>query len=138
MKNASHQNIEKLEKEDRQSVYRINNNVSYIPKSTDPLDTVIDILDENIKHKKTTHPYVLPQAETALTTEIETQALDDEFATLKEQYNRVGNVAAEQKNQKESEELVEGVIQEKIPLKILSLMICGLKMIFTTAMTHDL
>ena len=70
----------------------------YIPKSTDPLDTVIDILDEDIKHKKTTHPYVLPQAETALTTEIETQALDNEFATLKEQYDRVGNVAVEQKN----------------------------------------
>ena len=56
MKNASHQNIEKLEKEDRQNVYRINNNVSYIPKSTDPLDTVIYILDEDIKHKKRTHP----------------------------------------------------------------------------------
>ena len=72
MKNATYQNIKKLEKEDRENDYRINNNVSYIPKSTDPLDTVIDILDEDIEHKKTTHPYVPPQAQTASTIEIET------------------------------------------------------------------
>ena len=87
MKNATYQNIKKLEKEDRENVYRINNDVSYIPKSTDPLDTVIDILDEDIEHKKTTHPYVPPQAQTASTIEIETQAIDDEFAKLKEQYD---------------------------------------------------
>ena len=85
----------------------------YIPKSTDPLETLIDILDEDIKHKKTTHPNVPPQAETALTIEIETQALDDEFTKLKEQYNKVDNVAAEQKNQKESEEHINSIIQEK-------------------------
>ena len=95
MKNATYQNIKKLEKEDRENVYRINNNVSYIRKSTDPLDTVIDIPDEDIKHKKTTHPHVPPQAQTTSTIEIEKQATDDEFAKLKEQYSRAGNVAAE-------------------------------------------
>ena len=57
---------------------------------------VIDILDENIEDKKATHPYLPPQAQSAETIEVEMQAIDNEFAQLKEQFDRVGNVAAEQ------------------------------------------
>lgn len=49
-----------MEKEVRENAYKINNSVSYIPKTENPLDAVIDILDDDIKHKKTTHPYVPP------------------------------------------------------------------------------
>ena len=49
-----------MEKEVRQNANKINNSVSYIPKTENPLDAVIDILDDDIKHKKTTHPYVPP------------------------------------------------------------------------------
>ena len=38
-----------------------------------------------------------PQVQNAPPIELETQAVDNEFAKLKEQFDRVGNVAAEQK-----------------------------------------
>ena len=43
--------------------------------------------------------------------------IDNEFANLKEQYDRVGNVAAEQKEQKETEELVDSIIKDKNPFQ---------------------
>ena len=96
IKSESKHNIKRQEKEDRENSYSINNNVSFIPKTSDPLDVVIDILDENIEDKKATHPYLPPQAQSAETIEVEMQAIDNEFAQLKEQFDRVGNVAAEQ------------------------------------------
>ena len=56
-----------------------------------------------------------------MTTEFETQDLDNELAKFREQYDRVGNVAAEQKNQKENEELVDNVIQQKNPFQNIEL-----------------
>lgn len=91
-------NTKNMEQQDLENAYKINNNVSYVPKSEGPLDVVIDIIDEDIEHKKTTHPYVLPQVQTAPTLELETQAIDNEFAKLKEKFDRVNNVASEQKN----------------------------------------
>ena len=96
IKSESKHNIKRQEKEDRENSYSINNNVSFIPKTSNPLDVVIDILDENIEDKKATHPYLPPQAQSAETIEVEIQAIDNEFAQLKEQFDRVGNVAAEQ------------------------------------------
>ena len=53
IKNASNQNIRNREREDRENTNKINNDVSFIPKSSDPLDVVLDIFDENIELKKT-------------------------------------------------------------------------------------
>ena len=50
----------KWKKTDTQNAYNINKNVSYVPKKEDRLDVVIDILDENIEHKKMMHPYSPP------------------------------------------------------------------------------
>ena len=58
-----------------------------------------------------------PQVQTAPTIELETQAIDNKFATLKEQFDRVGNVTTEQKQQKEAEELVDSIIKDKNPFK---------------------
>ena len=41
-----------------------------------------------------------PQAQTATAIELKTQAIDNEFTTLKEKFHRVGNVAAEKKSKK--------------------------------------
>ena len=49
--------------------------------------------------------------------ELETQAVDNEFAKLKEQFDRVGNVAAEQKKQKQTAELVNDIIEDKNPFQ---------------------
>ena len=43
--------------------------------------------------------------------------INNEFANLKEQYDRVGNVTAEQKEQKETEELVDSIIKDKNPFQ---------------------
>ena len=71
--------------------------VSFVPKIENPLDDVIKILYDEVEHKKTTHPYISPQAQTAPTIETETQAIEDEFGPLKQEFDRVNNAATEQK-----------------------------------------
>ena len=66
-----------MEKEVRVNAYKTNNSVSYIPKTENPLDALIDTLDDDIEHEKTTHPYVPPQVQTAPTIELEAQAIDN-------------------------------------------------------------
>ena len=58
-----------------------------------------------------------PQAQSAPTIELETQAIDNEFAKLIEQFDRVGIVAAEQKKQKQTAELVDDIIKDKNPFQ---------------------
>ena len=43
---------------------------------------------------------MLLQVQTAPTIELKTQAIDNEFAKLKEQFDKVGNVVVEQKKAK--------------------------------------
>ena len=85
MKLAARSNIAEMETE---NVYKINKTVSFVPKTEKPLDVVIDILGEDVEHKKMTHPYVSPQVKTADEIEIETQATNDKFAKLKAEYDR--------------------------------------------------
>ena len=58
-----------------------------------------------------------PHVQNAPPIELETQAVDNEFAKLKEQFDRVGNVAAEQKKQKQTAELVNDIIEDKNPFQ---------------------
>ena len=106
-----------MEREDQENAYKINTSVSYATKTEDHLDDVIDILDDDIEHKKTTHPYVPLQVQTAPTIELKTQAIDNGFAKPKEQFDRVGNVAAKQKKQKQAIELVDDIFNEKNPFQ---------------------
>ena len=106
-----------MEREDQKIVYKLNASVSYVPKTENPLDDVIDIIDDHIEHKKTTHLYVPPQFKTAPSFKLETQAIDNEFAKIKEQFDRVGNLDAEQKNQKQTVKLVDDIIKEKNPFQ---------------------
>ena len=109
--------LETWREKTKKNAYKINNSVSFVRKTEDPLDAVIEILDEDIEHKKTTHPYVPPQAQSAPTIELETQAIDNEFAKLIEQFDRVGNIAAEQKKQKQTAELVDDIIKDRNPFQ---------------------
>ena len=86
-----------MEKADIQNAYNINKSVSFVPKQEGPLDVVIDILNENVEHKKMTHPYVPRQVQTAAEIKNETRQIDDEFAKLKVEYDSVNEAAAEQK-----------------------------------------
>ena len=69
--------------------------------------------DDGIEHKKTIHPNVAQEFQTAQTIELETQAVDDEFAKLKQEFDRVNDAATEQKKQTEVTDLVDDVIDEK-------------------------
>ena len=81
LKTATKSNIKDSEESHYQNAYNINKDRLFVPKTEDPLDTVIDILDdEYIEHKKELHPYVPPQVQTAEEIEQETQPIDDDFA----------------------------------------------------------
>ena len=112
LKAASRSNIAEIEKADIQNAYDINKSVSFVPKQEGPLDVVIDILNKNVEHKKMTHPYLLPQVQTAPEIETETRQIDEEFAKLTVEYGRVNDTAAEQKKQDEITDLVDDIIDE--------------------------
>ena len=57
------------------------------------------------------------QVQTVPTIKLETQAIDNEFAKLKEQFDRVGNGATEQKKQKQAVQLVDDIIKERNPFQ---------------------
>ena len=69
-----------MEQEDQDNAKKINESVSFVHKIEDPLDDVIEILYDDVEHKKTTHPYIPPQVQSAPTIETETQTINDEFA----------------------------------------------------------
>ena len=112
LKAASRSNIAEIEKADIQNAYNINKSVSFVPKQECPLDVVIDILNKNFEHKKMTHPYLLPQVQTAPEIEIQTRQIDGELAKLKVEYARVNDTTAEQKKQDEITDLVDDIIDE--------------------------
>ena len=120
LKTASHSNIAEMEKADIQNAYNINKSVSFVPKQEGPLDVVIDILNENVEHKKMTHPYVPPQVQTSAEIETETCQIDDELAKLKAEYGRVNDAATEQKKQDEITNLVDDIIDESNPFQNLN------------------
>ena len=82
-----------------------------------PLDAVIDILGEQVEHKKMMHPYVPPQAQTADAIETETQQVDDKFAKLNADYNQINDASTEQKKQNEITDLVDDIIDESNPFQ---------------------
>ena len=89
-----------------------------MPKIEDPLDTVIEILDDlDVEHKKEMYPYVPPQVQTADEIEIETTLVDDEFTDLNTKYDEINDVATTQKKQQKVADLVDDVIDESKPFQ---------------------
>ena len=80
---------------------KLNDGRIFEPKIQNPLDDVIEIIDEpNPEHKKTTFPYI--EATVQLPDEIEDsqRRIDDNYTDLITKINRVNDVATEQKNKK--------------------------------------
>ena len=89
-----------------------------MPKTEDPLDTAVDILDdEYVEHKKELHPYVPPQVQTAEEIEQEMQLIDDDFTRIKAEYDQINDVATKQKKQKKITDLVDDFIDESNPFQ---------------------
>ena len=85
-------------------------------KIQNPLDDVIEIIDEpNPEHKKTTFPYIEPTVQLPDEIEDSQRRIDDDYTDLITKINTVNNVATEQKNQKEIEDVIESVIKDPIP-----------------------
>ena len=89
-----------------------------MPKIEDPLDTVIEILDNpDAEHKKEMYPYVPPQVQAADEIETETTLVDDEFTDLNTKYDEINDVATTQKKQQKVTDLVDDIIDESKPFQ---------------------
>ena len=118
LKSITSSNLYEREQSNIKNAYNINKGGLFVPKTEDPLEKVIDILDyENEDHKKMTHPYVPPQVQTADETETETRQVDNEFAKLKADYNQINDAVTEQKKQEKITALVDDVIAEDNPFQ---------------------
>ena len=77
---------------------KINDGRIFESKIQDPLDDVIEILDDpNPEHKKTTFPYVEPTVQLPDEIEDSQKRIDDDFTDLLSKINKVNDVATEQK-----------------------------------------
>ena len=66
--------------------------------------------ENDLEHKKLENPYVEPQVKDAQTIELETQAENDEFWKLKQEFDKANNAAKEQKSQTGAIDLIENSV----------------------------
>ena len=82
----------------------------------DPLDDVIEITDlSEPEHKKSMYPYVKPTVQMADEIDKTQQLIDDDFIDLQTKFVEVNDVATEQKKQKEVQDTIESIIDDKNP-----------------------
>ena len=116
LKKETIQNIRESEESHARNAYNINRGRLFQPKTEDPLDTFIDILDDpTVEHKKGMFPYVPPQVQTADEIETEVAAVDDDFTRTKAKYDQINDAATEQKKQNIITDLIDDIIDETNP-----------------------
>ena len=87
---------------------KINEERVFQPKTEDPLDDVIEIIDmPDVEHKKSMFPYVELTVETANEIDKRQEIIDTDFIDLQNEFNKVNDVAAERKKQKKVEVTIE-------------------------------
>ena len=92
---------------------KINEGRIFTPKIENPLDDVMEIIDDpNVEHKETTFPYVEPTVQ--LPNEIENiqKLIDDDYADLLNKIYGVNDVLKEQNKNKKVEDLIDDVLKE--------------------------
>ena len=52
IKAATLSNIDQMERVNRENAYKINESVSFISKTEKPLEAVVDVIGDDIEHKK--------------------------------------------------------------------------------------
>ena len=113
-------NRDRRECENEEKARQILDKTSFYPKpdrGDDTFQELVDNLYKNLEHKKTTHPYLEPTLQDPVTIETETQATDDEFDRLKQQFNEVNDTATEQKKQGDVIKLVDDNFNKNNPFK---------------------
>ena len=89
--------------ENQQINKNINEERVFQPKTEDPLDDVIEIIDmPDVEHKKSMFPYVEPIVETADEIDKRQEIIDTDYIDLQNEFNKVNDVAAERKKTKEN------------------------------------
>ena len=80
---------------------KIKQKTVFEPKKEDPLDDVIEIINlPDVKHKKTMFPYVELTVETTDEIDTKQEIIDTDFIDLQNEFNKVNDVATEQKKNK--------------------------------------
>ena len=117
LKHATLGNEKLREIENEKAQRLINEKAVFEPKTEDPLDDVIEIIDlPDVKHKKSMFSYVEPTVETADEIDAKQKIIDTDFIDLQNEFNKVNDVATEQKKQKKIEDTIESVIDDENPL----------------------
>ena len=107
LKDATLGNRKMRERENEVIAKKINDDRIFEPKIEDPLDDVIEIFDQpDPEHKKPMCPYVEPTVQTADKIDI---------IDLQNKFDKVNDVATEQKKQKKIEDTIETVIDNTNP-----------------------
>ena len=116
LKKATVENNKMREIEDQVTAKKINDGRIFEPKMEGPLDDVIEIIHLlDPEHKTSMCPYVEPTVQTADELDKTQQLIDDDFIDLQTKFDKVNDVATEQKKQKKIEDTIESVIDDKNP-----------------------
>ena len=116
LKKATLQNLKQREMEHLAIAKILNNDRIFTPKTEDPLETVMEIMDDpDVEHKKSMFPYEPPQLQMADKITKMQQLIDNDFIDLQSKFNEVNDVATEQKKKDKVGEMLEDVIDEKNP-----------------------
>ena len=90
---------------------KINDGRIFIPKINNPLDDVIEIMDDpNVQHKKTTFPFVEPTVQLPDEIEDTQKRIDDDYVDLLNKIYGVNDVITEQNKNKKVETVIEDVL----------------------------
>ena len=82
---------------------KINDCRIFEPKIEDPLDDVINIIDlPDIEHKESKFPYAEPTVQLPGETEETQKHIDGDFIDLQTKFDKLNDVATEQKKPKEN------------------------------------
>ena len=117
LKHATLGNKRLREIENENLAKKINEDRIFEAKIEDPLDEVIEIIDDpDIENKKSMFPYDEPTVETADEIEIKQKLINEDFIDLQTKFDQVNDVAIEQKKKKKKiEDLIDSVIDDKNP-----------------------
>ena len=119
IKSFTVQNHKQREIESEDLAKKINDDRIFIPKINDPLDEVMEILDDpNVEHKKSTFPYVEPTVQLPDEIEHTQKLIDNDYADLLSKINEPNDVLTEQKKQRDIENLVDDVVKKPIQLLV--------------------
>ena len=113
-------NTDRREVEDAKNAKEIIDTTTFVPLPDPSEQKITDDKFEDLEHKKVKHLYVEPQNKDAQTIETETQAVDNEFSKLKQEFDKVDNAVTEQKLQDNATNFIDNILDEDNPFKILT------------------